>query len=94
MSTEVKRLSMVVAGRVQGVGFRYFTREIAGLYGISGWVRNCFNSDVEVEAQGPDEVLQQFINELKKGPPSGYVNDIQTKEMDVAKGEKQFSVRF
>ena len=81
MSTESKR-------------YRYFTKETADRYGITGWVRNCFSGDVEIEAQGRQELLQQFIKELKKGPPMGYVNDIQTKEIEVEKEGKQFSVRF
>jgi len=94
MSTDSKRYSMIVMGRVQGVGYRFFAKETADRYGISGWVRNCFSGDVEIEAQGHQELLQQFFKELKKGPPMGYVNDIQKKEIEVEKGEKQFSVRF
>jgi len=94
MSTDSKRYSMIVMGRVQGVGYRFFAKETADRYGISGWVRNCFIGDVELEAQGQQELLQQFLKELKKGPPMGNVNDIHTKEIEVVKEEKQFSVRF
>ena len=93
MSVLVKRLSIVVSGRVQGVGFRYFTREIAEQYGITGWVRNCYNGDVEVEAQGQDNKLEQFLQELKEGPPMGIVRDMHQKEIRIKNEERFFSIQ-
>ena len=94
MAAELKRISMVVTGRVQGVGYPYYTRETAQQYGITGWVRNCFNGDVELEAQGQDELLRQFIKELKKGPPMGYVTDIHSRNIDIIDLESSFTVRY
>ena len=94
MDKDVKRLSILVTGRVQGVGYRFFTQETADMYGITGWVRNCFNGNVELEAQGNSELLQQFIKELKKGPMMGHVSDIQSREIVPVEGEKLFSIRY
>ncbi len=94
MSTESKRYSIVVMGRVQGVGYRFFTKETADRYGISGWVRNCFNGDVEIEAQAHRELLNQFIKELKKGPPTGNVAEIHTREIEVVDKEQLFKITF
>ena len=94
MEKEEKRLSILVTGRVQGVGYRFFAKEASDMYGINGWVRNCFNGSVELEAQGNSELLKQFIKELKKGPMMGHVSDIQSREIVLVEGEKLFSVRY
>ena len=49
-----------ITGIVQGVGFRYFVKRKADLYGIAGWVRNLPDGRVEVFAQGDPEVLNEF----------------------------------
>ena len=55
-NSPIKRLSIIVTGRVQGVGYRYFAKENADMYSITGWVRNCANGNVEAEAQGNEEL--------------------------------------
>lgn len=62
-----KELHAFVFGRVQGVGFRYYTRVQAVRVGLSGYVRNLSNGSVEVLAQGSEEKLEMFISLLKKG---------------------------
>ena len=66
----IKRVNAVVEGRVQGVGFRYFTRDRALRHGITGWVRNLPEDNVEIEAQGTGDNVDAFIMEIKKGPGS------------------------
>ena len=58
----------VVSGRVQGVGYRYFAQEAAKRRGIRGYVRNLFNGDVEVHAEGDAAALPLFKQDLQKGP--------------------------
>ncbi len=74
-----KRLHAFISGRVQGVGFRYFTERRANVYGITGWVRNLPDGRVEVVAEGDEELLKEFLNDLKKGPPLARVNNIEAK---------------
>lgn len=62
----VRRL--LVAGRVQGVGFRYFTRAAALELGLAGWVRNLHDGRVEVLAQGPARSLDDLAERLRQGP--------------------------
>ena len=56
-------LSVIVKGRVQGVGFRYFTHNLANSMDLSGWVRNLRDGSVEVLAIGPKQVLERFLQE-------------------------------
>lgn len=73
----VKRLHAYIEGRVQGVGFRYFTEKRANLYGLTGWVRNLPDGRVEVVAEGDEELLKEFLEDLKKGPPLARVDRIE-----------------
>ena len=66
----------VVYGRVQGVGFRYFTWKEAERIGIKGTIRNCVDGSVEIVAEGNDEQLQGFYNWLKVGPRTASVERV------------------
>ncbi|MBF9014183.1 MULTISPECIES: acylphosphatase [unclassified Oceanispirochaeta] len=62
-----------VKGRVQGVGFRYYTCRQGRRRGLCGWVRNEPDGSVLVHIQGSSEGLDDFRSWLKKGPPSARV---------------------
>ncbi len=66
-----------VYGQVQGVGYRFFTEDRAILYGITGYVKNLPDGSVEVYAEGDRAVLEQFLNELKQGPPAARVTHLE-----------------
>ena len=55
------RQRIVFHGRVQGVGFRYQARYVAGMYGVTGWVRNNYDYTVTMEVQGTQEQIDQMI---------------------------------
>jgi len=67
---------VVVTGRVQGVGFRAFTEYHATQKKLHGWVRNCRDGTVEVEAEGPRPVLDAFLQVLEQGPTLSRVANI------------------
>ncbi len=67
------RLHVHLKGRVQGVGFRYFVQRTAGQTGVTGWVRNRWDGSVEVLAEGPRAVLDQFLGAVRRGPPGAHV---------------------
>jgi acylphosphatase len=68
----------LVSGRVQGIGYRYFTKKMADRSGdISGSVRNLDDGRVEVIAEGPGDSLRRFIEMLGKGPPFSRVTDLE-----------------
>ena len=64
---------LLVEGRVQGVGFRWFTRERARRRGLRGWVQNRPDGSVEVRVSGHEDVLAGFVAELWQGPKGSSV---------------------
>ena len=75
----MKRYFIIVDGRVQGVGFRYFCLTQARLYGLTGWVQNQINGTVALEVQGPEENIQAFLKTLRKGNTFIRIDDYQMK---------------
>lgn len=67
-SANLVRKHIVVTGLVQGVGFRYFTVTQARRLGVQGWVRNCRDGSVELEAQGSSDAVQALVEQLAIGP--------------------------
>jgi len=66
----------VISGRVQGVGFRYFTHAAASRENIHGWVRNHPDGHVEAAAEGDAEAMERFERALRHGPPGARVDDL------------------
>ncbi len=66
----------VISGRVQGVGFRWFVEREAAQTGITGWVRNCENGDVEVLATGTAEQHRSLRQQLQQGPRAARVDHV------------------
>lgn len=81
MEEEVKheRMHAIVEGHVQGVGFRYFVLTAAKELRLTGWVRNRYDSSVEVTAEGPRKDLETLLFFLRKGPNSSFVSEVSTK---------------
>jgi len=61
-------VKIVVSGAVQGVGYRYFIARAASDLDIKGFVKNMWNGDVEIIAEGMKEFLEDLIKKAKKGP--------------------------
>lgn len=66
-----------VTGRVQGVGFRWWTRSLATELGLTGAVRNAADGSVVVHARGSDAQLASLRARLADGPPGARVTDVQ-----------------
>jgi acylphosphatase len=78
----VRAVRLRLSGRVQGVGFRWFTRAAAQELGLTGLVRNLPDGRVEVEAAGEPERLEAFRRRLREGPPGSRVAALEEQELD------------
>ena len=58
----------VISGRVQGVGFRWFTKDVAAREGVTGWVRNLPDGRVEAVFEGPAEDVHRLVDWAGHGP--------------------------
>jgi acylphosphatase len=72
----VLRKRYLLSGRVQRVGFRYFASHLAHELGLLGCVRNLPDGSVEIEAQGEESRLEEFLMEIQRGPQLAVVRDI------------------
>ena len=81
-------------GRVQGVGFRFFTTRKAEIYQIKGWVKNMPDGSVKCEAEGEKSNVEAFIKELKKGPRSGNVGEVSVDKNSDLQNYSSFEVRY
>ncbi|PIE90200.1 MAG: acylphosphatase [Acidobacteria bacterium] len=81
-----------IFGRVQGVGFRYFTLRTARELGIKGWVRNAVDGSVEVLAVGSQHQLLLFERELRKGPSFSHVIQLKRFERACEEDFDQFRI--
>jgi hydrogenase maturation protein HypF len=79
------RLSVSVSGIVQGVGFRPFVWRQAAERGLVGWVRNARGS-VEIEVQGPDERISDFLRTLERIPAPARVEQLCRREIAESEG--------
>lgn len=73
-----KRLT--IAGRVQGVGFRFYMERKAREHGVAGWVRNCRDGSVEAMIQGSAEAVEAMITWARRGPPSAVVAEVRIED--------------
>jgi acylphosphatase len=73
-SNELVRVHIWVTGRVQGVGFRAFVLQAGNMLGLTGWVHNLGYDQVETVAEGPRQVVEQFLELVKTGPPPAHVD--------------------
>ena len=93
MTDAVRAVHMTVAGRVQGVYYRMSAREEALRLGLSGWVRNTPEGNVESHAQGADDAVDQFVSWCRQGPPAARVTHLTLNDAPVDPALKHFSVR-
>ena len=71
-----ERLHALIDGTVQGVGFRVFVLEQAQALNLTGWVRNTYNGEVEVLAEGSRPALEALLYKLRTGPRMAFVSDV------------------
>lgn len=94
MSDNLKTIQILISGRVQGVGFRYFTESLADKYPVNGYVKNTLDNRVEVVCQGETEDIDQFINELRKGPAFSVITDVNIEELKTDRDYNSFEIKY
>ena len=83
----------VIAGRVQGVGFRYFVENAAARDGVHGWVRNLPDGRVEAHIEGDADAVERVEAALRRGPSSSRVEDVVVDEQTPSGRPTGFSIR-
>jgi len=68
---------LLIEGIVQGVFYRASAKRLAGEIGVTGWVRNTKDGQVEIMAQGTDADVRNFVEWCKKGPPGARVEKVE-----------------
>lgn len=86
------RLHVVVRGRVQGVGFRWFVRETARPLDLAGWVKNCPDGGVEVAADGSEGSIQALRAALEQGPSGAIVSSVDDLDVRSDVLERPFTI--
>lgn len=79
----MKTVRLTIKGKVQGVFYRATAKDVAGMLGIKGWVRNLPDNNVEITATAAEDVLQKFIGWCKQGPPKAKVDEVIIEELDL-----------
>jgi acylphosphatase len=91
-SVSAQRWHIVVSGRVQGVGYRQACQRRATDLGLGGWVRNRSDGQVEVEAEGSPERLEELRLWCERGPATAGVRSVSVSPLPVC-GIDWFEIR-
>ena len=83
-----------ISGRVQGVSFRFYTRDLAASLGVSGWVRNLPDGRVELLAEGEESAVEQVMDFCRKGPPGARVVEVEVKNENFLNEFTEFKVQY
>ena len=82
----------VISGRVQGVGFRWFTHDAATREGVTGWVRNLPDGRVEALLEGDAEAVTRVERAIRSGPRGARIETVNVLEDEPSGAYKSFSI--
>ncbi|MEK4565109.1 acylphosphatase [Alkalihalobacillus sp. FSL R5-0424] len=88
----IQRYHLNIEGKVQGVGFRFFTQQQAIENDLVGWVKNKSNGTVEAEVEGAEQHIDSFLKSIKTGNRFAKVDQVHQKRLEELKSEKSFKV--
>jgi acylphosphatase len=83
----------LVGGRVQGVGFRFFARDVAAREGLHGSVQNLPDGRVAIHVEGDAESVERFEWAIRQGPPGARVEDVRTEQTEPTGRATGFRIR-
>jgi acylphosphatase len=84
---------IIFEGRVQGVGFRYQTKQIAMGFEVTGWVRNMEDGRVEMEVMGPADEVEEFLAAIEDSDLNGLIRNREISEIPLLTGIRGFEIR-
>ena len=90
----MNRYSIIVDGKVQGVGFRYFTQITAHTLNLTGFCENLMNGKVKIEVQGLEEDIHLFIGKIKTGNNFCRVDNIDLINIPLINDEKKYKIKY
>lgn len=88
----ITRMHAVISGTVQGVGFRYWTARKADGLRLGGYARNRFDGTVEVEAEGPEDAVDELMELLWSGPPTATVTGVDIRTVEPHGDDEAFNI--
>jgi acylphosphatase len=88
------RARLFIAGRVQGVAFRWETQRAAARCGVTGWVRNLPDGRVEALVEGPRQQVADLVDWCRKGPPVAQVDSLDVQWEDYQGEFAGFEITF
>ncbi|MBN2628446.1 MAG: acylphosphatase [Spirochaetales bacterium] len=87
-------LHLIVTGRVQGVGFRWFVQRQAAALNLTGWVKNRGDGTVEIWAEGSPEARKALEEAVRRGPSGSRVTKVNAREATATGRYFQFDITF
>lgn len=85
---------VLVSGRVQGIGFRFFVSSVARRKGLKGYVRNLDDGRVEILLQGDEEVIKETLDIIKSGHPLAKINKIEVNWKSKGENFEDFQIIY
>ncbi len=85
---------VLITGRVQGVGFRYFVTSTAERFPVNGYVRNLETGAVEIEAEGEKKSVHEFLTAVRTGPRNAQVSEFQLEWKPFENKYQEFAVKY
>lgn len=94
LKTDNVGATIKITGRVQKVGFRWFTVQWAQDMGLGGFVKNMDNGSVFVEVEGKRNRIESFVKELKQGPRFSSVDEVEVNWLNFEHKFRDFEIRY
>jgi len=88
------KVHVIISGRVQGVWFRSSTKNKAEQLGITGWVRNTSDGNVEAVFEGDEKIIEEMLEWCNHGPPQAKVDNVEVEKQPAFDEFDQFSFRY
>jgi acylphosphatase len=89
-----KRFHVFISGRVQGVCFRAYTKQQADSLGLTGWVKNRANGQVESVFEGDEAAVRTMLAWCRQGPPLARVSDVDAVEEPASGTGSDFRILY